>query len=58
MMMDVHQLAKELEVSESAIYQWASQRRIPFVRLGRSLRFEREAILDWLNGKKVVVKDI
>jgi excisionase family DNA binding protein len=58
MMLNVHELSKELEISESGIYQWVSQRRIPFVKMGRSLRFDSEEIRAWVEVKKVKPKDI
>ena len=53
MMMDIHQLATELKISESGIYQMTAQRRIPIVKIGRSVRFDREEINKWLKEKKV-----
>ena len=53
MMLDIHELAGELKISESGIYQWVNQRKIPFVRIGRCLRFDSEDIQKWLKEKKV-----
>lgn len=36
----VSDAAKYLAVSVSTLYGWVYQRRIPFVKVGRSLRFE------------------
>ncbi len=58
MMLNIHQLATELQLSESGIYQWVSQRKIPFVKIGRSVRFDSEEIKRWLENKKVALKDI
>ena len=58
MMMDIHQLAAELKISESGIYQMTAQRRLPFVKIGRSLRFDCEEIKKWLENKKVKPQDI
>ena len=52
MIMDIHQLAAELKISVSGIYQWVSQRKIPFVKIGRSVRFDSEEIQRWLAEKK------
>ena len=56
-MQDIHQLAKELGLSESGIYQWVNQKRIPFVKMGRSLRFDSEEIKKWIEAKKVRPRD-
>jgi len=39
-LMTVHDAAKFLAVSTSTLYGWVYQRRIPFVKVGRALRFE------------------
>jgi excisionase family DNA binding protein len=36
----IQEAAKFLSVSKSTLYGWVWQRRIPFVKVGRSLRFE------------------
>ncbi len=36
----VQEAAKFLAVSTSTLYGWVYQRRIPFVKVGRALRFE------------------
>ncbi len=52
MMLDIHELSKELKISESGIYQWVSQKKIPFVKMGRAVRFDPEDIKKWLEEKK------
>ena len=44
-------LAEYLSVKESVIKYWVRNREIPFVRLGRQIRFDREDILDWIAAK-------
>jgi excisionase family DNA binding protein len=39
-LMTVNDAARYLAVSVSTLYGWVYQRRIPFVKLGRALRFE------------------
>jgi len=36
----IQEASKFLSVSVSTLYGWVWQRRIPFVKLGRSLRFD------------------
>jgi excisionase family DNA binding protein len=52
MMLNVHELSKELKLSSSGIYQMVGQRKIPFVKIGRSVRFDAEDINKWIAGKK------
>jgi len=39
-LMTVNDAARCLAVSVSTLYGWVYQRRIPFVKVGRALRFE------------------
>jgi len=39
--MTIKDAARFLSVSVSTLYGWVWQRRIPFVKVGRALRFER-----------------
>jgi excisionase family DNA binding protein len=40
-LMTVQQAAQFLSVSVSTLYGWAWQRKIPFVKVGRALRFDK-----------------
>ena len=42
------ELAAYLRVKKSRIYEYTSQRTIPFVKVGRSLRFPKQEIDRWL----------
>jgi len=39
-LLTVHEAARLLSVSPSTLYGWVYQRRIPFVKVGRALRFD------------------
>jgi excisionase family DNA binding protein len=52
-MLNIHELAKELNLSESGLYQMVNQRKIPFLKIGRSIRFDSSEIQKWLENKKV-----
>ncbi|MBI2071196.1 MAG: helix-turn-helix domain-containing protein [Elusimicrobia bacterium] len=45
-------LAEYLDVSRKTIYRWAVCGIIPCVRLGKSLRFDKAEIDQWIEGKK------
>lgn len=47
------ELAQLIGVSKLTIYGWTSRQEIPFYRIGRLVRFNAEAIDNWLNKKKV-----
>src|SRR5690349_10212058 len=47
----VSDLAKFLKMSKSWVYQSSAAGLIPCVRIGAALRFEPEAIRNWLRGE-------
>jgi excisionase family DNA binding protein len=55
-LLTVAELAELVQVAPATIYQWAWLRRIPIVKIGRSLRFDAEVIEQWIaqGGKSPV----
>lgn len=51
--LNVRSLARMLDVAEQSVYKWAKDGTIPSVKVGRSLRFSRQAIEKWLEGGDV-----
>ncbi|OIO04662.1 MAG: hypothetical protein AUJ52_14865 [Elusimicrobia bacterium CG1_02_63_36] len=52
-LLSVDELSAYLSLPKSTIYSWVSMRRIPgVVRLGRALRFEKQAIDRWIDAEK------
>lgn len=54
-LMNVVELATYLSIPKGSLYTMVSLGKIPhdcIVRLGRALRFEKEAIDRWISGKK------
>ncbi len=44
----IDEVAEFLGISKDTIYKMVNQRRIPFVKVGRLLRFERDALDAWI----------
>lgn len=50
-LLNVEELSAYLSLPKPTIYSWVSLRRIPgVVKLGRALRFEKEAIDRWIDA--------
>ncbi|MCZ6800493.1 MAG: helix-turn-helix domain-containing protein [Nitrospirae bacterium] len=47
-LLDIQQVAEFLGISKDTVYKMVNQRRIPFVKVGRLLRFERGTLEAWL----------
>ena len=43
-LIDINELARRLRIPKRTLYNWVYPRRIPFVKLGRALRFDAEEI--------------
>ena len=52
-LLNKRQLADYLGLTVYAIDVWVSQRRIPFIKLGRLVRFDVDEIEAWLHERKV-----
>jgi excisionase family DNA binding protein len=55
-LLNVKQVAKYLQLKESTIYSWAQDGKIPAIKIGRTWRFRRSDLDEWLErhlqGKK------
>lgn len=52
-LMDVQQLAELWRVPKSTLYNWVSLGRLPYVKLGRSLRFDPQELEEFLSRRKM-----
>ena len=52
-MMTVHDLARYLRLSEARVYVLARQGFLPALRLGRSWRFRKDLIDEWVRRETV-----
>lgn len=48
----IREAARYLSVSVSTLYGWVWQRRIPFVKVGRALRFDLDDLKRFIEGNK------
>jgi excisionase family DNA binding protein len=46
--LDIAALAERLQIKRSTLYAWAEQGTIPYLKLGRLLRFDPDEIEAWL----------
>ncbi len=51
-LLDVQQLSEMLNVKPKTIYDWTHKEKIPYYKLGGSLRFNLEEIQKWIKSKK------
>ena len=46
--MTVHDVAEYLRLSEAKVYKLANEGRVPALRMGRSWRFKKEILDEWI----------
>jgi len=49
--MTVHDIAEYLRLSEAKVYKMARAGQIPAIRMGKTWRFKRELIDEWIRQK-------
>ena len=52
-LIDVNELAAMLGVSIHTIYSWVSEKKVPYVKIGRLTRFDLETIHKWIDQNTV-----
>lgn len=50
-LLTIADLSKELHVSIKTIYYWVGRLEIPFLKIGRHLRFSRDEVLQYFKQK-------
>jgi len=44
----VQDLQKFLNISEATIYKWIRERNLPHIKIGKTLRFNKDNVIEWL----------
>ena len=57
MLLTVKELAQQLHIKPATLYAWAAQQKIPCLKIHGVVRFEMEAIKDWLRTFVVTRRD-
>jgi len=52
---NIKEAALYLNLSKNTLYQWICQRRIPFVKCGRLVKFDIEDLNSWIDSNKIKV---
>lgn len=50
-LLTIDEMGQQLKVPVNTIYYWVHRREIPFLKMGRHLRFRREEVLDFFDKK-------
>lgn len=52
-LLGIRQLAIQLGYSEIGIRKMVDERRIPYIRVGKLIKFDQQVIADWLQNRTV-----
>jgi excisionase family DNA binding protein len=48
LLVDIRELSRRLSIPKGTLYNWVYLRRIPFIKAGRCLRFDAQAVIQSL----------
>ena len=51
------ELSEVLSISIETVYAWTSQKRIPYIKMGRLVRFNMDEVNKWLERQKVEARE-
>ncbi len=57
LLINVKQLSESNGLSVFTLYSWINQKRIPYVKVGRLVRFDPRKIEKWIEGNTVEEKN-
>ena len=57
-LLDVAQLAAQLGVRERFVRRLIAERRVPFCKIGKFIRFDPYEIEEWIDAQRVAAKEI
>jgi len=56
-LLSIDELSRFIGISKGTLYNWVSQRKIPFVKCNGLLRFDVDDINRWIEDNKVSVRE-
>ncbi len=56
--LNVRDLCNYLEIEINTVYSWVYQKKIPYLKIGRLVKFDKQEIDRWIDSKRVPVSDI
>lgn len=54
-LLSITELSIQLGVKHKTVYGWVNQRKLPFIKMGRLVRFDPVDIDEWVRTRKVEV---
>ena len=51
------EVSEYMGLSTNTLYTWVSQRKIPFIKIGRLTKFDKEALDQWIDSNRKETKN-
>lgn len=55
--LSIKEIAEYLGLKENTIYSWVSQRKIPYTKVGRLVKFDFKKIDEWIEKNSIEIYD-
>lgn len=49
----IDKIADYLDISKATLYSWTLQKKIPYLKMGRLIKFDLQEVERWLEEKKI-----
>ena len=56
-LLNITELSQMIGIKTDTLYHWVSQKRVPYVKIGRLTKFDIEIIDRWIKRATVAAKD-
>lgn len=53
----IDELSSLLGVAKNTLYDWCAVKKIPYIKLGKFLRFDAQDIENWLRAKRIMTRE-
>lgn len=51
----IEECAAYLDIKKNTLYQWVNQRKIPYLKFGKRVKFDLQELEGWIKKKRVKV---
>lgn len=56
-LLSIAEVSQKLRIKANTLYSWVNQRKIPYLKVGRLVKFDSKDIENWLNAQKISVQE-
>ncbi len=53
----IEHVSEHLGIKVNTVYSWVNQRKIPYIKVGRLIKFDLQDINQWIAERKIATKD-